>query len=318
MSDVVALLRSGVGAFNEWRLANPTEEVLLREADLRGLDLRGAFFMGAKLDRADLSHANLQGAVFAGASLRGARLDNCDASNASFGPPAMYDATLAMSPLGDPLCYGANLEGASFVDATLSGASFLECEIGGADFTNANHGEADFRRANVEDAVMPEAGSTLEDRTWGRLRQLPLAQRQSYLASLWVIACADGEVSEAERAWLQQIVAHLALTQEEALAALPTGAMRLEDLRIEAPTQPADRIQWLRNLAFIAAADGELSRQEFQVCLHLGQQLGFAAELVGEILFSALAMVQALSGEAEPAGEAPPRRSRRRKRRPRG
>jgi len=73
-ADQVALLRSGVSAWNDWRDRNAGMPVDLSDASLRGLDLTAADLRTADLRRADLRGAILRGARLAGARLEGANL----------------------------------------------------------------------------------------------------------------------------------------------------------------------------------------------------------------------------------------------------
>src|SRR5215813_7585524 len=73
-ADQVALLRSGVSAWNDWRGLNASVAADLSGASLRGLDLTFADLHAADLRRADLRGTILRGARLAGARLEGANL----------------------------------------------------------------------------------------------------------------------------------------------------------------------------------------------------------------------------------------------------
>ena len=96
-ADQVALLRSGVSAWNDWRDRNAGVA-----ADLSGTSLRGLDLTAADLRAADLRRADLRGAILRGARLTGARLDG---------------ANLFKAVLED-----ADLDGAVLLDA-----KFLNC-----------------------------------------------------------------------------------------------------------------------------------------------------------------------------------------------
>ena len=72
--EQVALLRSGVSAWNDWRDQNPDIAADLSSASLRGLDLASADLHAADLRRADLRGVILRGAQLVGARLEGANL----------------------------------------------------------------------------------------------------------------------------------------------------------------------------------------------------------------------------------------------------
>ncbi|MGH6892594.1 MAG: pentapeptide repeat-containing protein [Dongiaceae bacterium] len=96
-AEQVALLRSGVSAWNDWRRQHSDITPDLSGAQLRGLDLSAANLSGADLRQADLRGANLRGA-----QLTRARLDE-----ANF--------------------FKALLEAADLDGAVLLGAQFLNC-----------------------------------------------------------------------------------------------------------------------------------------------------------------------------------------------
>lgn len=287
MDRVMELLRAqDVEAFNAWRAENDALALELTGADLSGLALEGVWLMGAALDGADLSSANLAGAILTGASLQGANFYNAELSGAIFGPPELVDATLMASALGAHLTAGARCVGACFEVATVTGAQFREVDLTRADFTGANHAEAHFTDAILEGAILPEAHSTLEDRAWGALPGLTPAQRRGYIQSLYAIACVDGHFDESEQAFLFMIAQRMELEPEEFEAVLPEGDFALRDIVIEAPEDPELRVQWLRNLILMVAADGVLAPEEYQTCLYFAGQLGFPPEVVEQVLAS--------------------------------
>ena len=96
-ADQVAMLRTGVSAWNDWRDRHAGAEPDLSGATLRGFDLTGA-----DLSAADLREADLRGTTLRAARLTGARLDG---------------ANLFKAMLDD-----ADLDG-----AVLVGTQFLNC-----------------------------------------------------------------------------------------------------------------------------------------------------------------------------------------------
>ena len=73
-ADQVALLRSGVSAWNGWRAEHAGITPDLSGASLRGLDLTGADLSGVDLRQADLRGAALRSVRLTGARLDGANL----------------------------------------------------------------------------------------------------------------------------------------------------------------------------------------------------------------------------------------------------
>jgi len=84
----LAMLKSGVNAWNEWRAAHADARPELSEAHLYGLDLIGVDLAGADLRKADLRGTNLSDAILIGANLEGVNffkvvLDRSDLSGAN-------------------------------------------------------------------------------------------------------------------------------------------------------------------------------------------------------------------------------------------
>ena len=109
--ELVALLKQGAQAWNDWRAEHGEAPVDLSGAALRGLDLSAANLGGADLTGADLRGALLSQANLAGARLQGANL------------------------------FKAVLDGADLERAELSGARFVHC----AQLQSARHWQSAFR-----------------------------------------------------------------------------------------------------------------------------------------------------------------------------
>ena len=131
---------------------------------------------------------------------------------------------------------------------------------------------------------MPKDAATLEERTWGALKGLTSEQKKSYVQTLYAIACVDGDFDESEQAFLFSIATHMELTPEEFDACIPDGEMVLSDIVIDPPDDPELRVQWLRNIIVMIAADGVLAPAEYQTCLYFADQLGFPQQVVDEVL----------------------------------
>ena len=112
----VAMLKKGVSAWNEWRVAN---------ADIRP-DLIQANLSGANLHGANLSEANLRGANLLRADLSGANLAGADLSEADLSGANLIEANLSGANLS-----GADLSDATLVDTDLTGADLTGCRIYG-------------------------------------------------------------------------------------------------------------------------------------------------------------------------------------------
>ena len=118
-AEQLALLKSGVDAWNQWRAKNLRAKVDLSGAVLSPSRLR--LLRGADLRVANLSRANLSGATLIGANLGWANLSRA----------RLLHANLS----------GADLTGAVFKEADLRGANLRKAKRGAADFTDAVFGE---------------------------------------------------------------------------------------------------------------------------------------------------------------------------------
>lgn len=147
-AEHLAILRTGVKAWNQWRRTNPYVYVDLREANLPEHDfnkidfhkvnlgnasladtylreaiLSDASMNGAQLDDADLTQANLARARMIGASLRKTQLHSADLRNADLSHTDLTDADFSGAKLAGAKLYGATLLGTNFEGANLSGCS---------------------------------------------------------------------------------------------------------------------------------------------------------------------------------------------------
>ena len=117
--DLMALVRRGVYAWNQWRNENPSirpdlsraelQHQNLEGADLRGVDLSGAALMGADLTRADLR----------GSTLHGVKINDARAWYADFGQCHMRGAYL----------WGTDFREANFAGADLTGANLRNAQL---------------------------------------------------------------------------------------------------------------------------------------------------------------------------------------------
>jgi len=125
----LAILKQGVGGWNEWRKANPEVKPDLRRADfsdtnltrvdLKGVDLQDAILQNTNLRRANLRRANLIGCYFKGSNFTDADLVGADLSDANF-----RDACLIAAKLQRVQALGTD-----FREATLTGAYIQDWNI---------------------------------------------------------------------------------------------------------------------------------------------------------------------------------------------
>lgn len=144
--NYIALLKKGVGAWNQWRNQNPLIIPDLNGANLCGVDLSGADLSGADLIEANLMEANLMEANLSAAYLIGSYLCGADLSRAYLIGAHLNGANLSRAKLG-----GANLSGAN-----LSRANFTEADLRGANLSRAKLSEATIIRANMKGAIITD------------------------------------------------------------------------------------------------------------------------------------------------------------------
>lgn len=148
----LTILNRGSVAWNRWREKNPEifpqlaganpreqdlDEVDLRDADLRCINLNAKSLRNARFDasdlreanltEADLSNANLEGVDLRKANLRKANLSNANLKRADLREAVLYDAYLDR----------ANLEDANLSDADLTLAVLTRAILNGANLENA-------------------------------------------------------------------------------------------------------------------------------------------------------------------------------------
>lgn len=112
--EQLALLKSGVEAWNAWRAVHPEIPIDLAGADLAGASLVQANLLKAHLERAhlggaDLTGAHLFGAHLEGANLNAAKLDGADLGWANLSDCSMLSAEVNGTDLSCALLAGANV-----------------------------------------------------------------------------------------------------------------------------------------------------------------------------------------------------------------
>lgn len=133
------------------------------------------------------------------------------------------------------------------------------------------------------DVATEETG---QDESWGAIEGLSANQKKSYLTSLYVIACVDGDFDESEQLFLFTVAQQMDLSPDEFEESLPDGEIVLNDVKLDAPEEEELRVAWLRNLILMVAADGVLTPAEYQTCMYFSEQLGFAPAVVDDVLMN--------------------------------
>src|SRR5215472_6964280 len=149
----IALLRSGVKAWNAWRDENRHIRPDLHQADLSQANLSGADLNDASLSEANLSGANLSEAHLSDANLEKANLREANLSEAFLIEANLREADLTAANLG-----GAYLSEANLHEADLDKANLYRTDFSGANLREAHLNEADLTGANLYRADLSGAG----------------------------------------------------------------------------------------------------------------------------------------------------------------
>lgn len=142
-------------------------DLVLKSADLRGLQLAGLRADGVDFEEADLRESSLTGAKWKGCILRDASLDAadftdavlrlCDLDQARAPHTTFARAHLENSTARGARFDGADLTGAVLTDTDFSRASLRDANLEGASASGADFRGADLRGARLRDAVLVDA-----------------------------------------------------------------------------------------------------------------------------------------------------------------
>ncbi|HEY9618898.1 MAG TPA: pentapeptide repeat-containing protein [Crinalium sp.] len=144
--ELLALLKEGVEAWNEWRRRNPDEWLDLSQINLSQEDLNLVNFSLTNLSLANLSLANLSLANLHQANLRWANL-----SRANLRWVNLSSANLSLANLNQANLNQANLSQANLRWADLSQANLIGVELTGTDLSGANLSKTDLYKAKLSE-----------------------------------------------------------------------------------------------------------------------------------------------------------------------
>ena len=226
-AEHLEILRSGVAAWNEWRMEHPMVAPDFKAADLSGTNLSRANLSGANLSHANLqkadlsranlrranlcgtivSEANLSRAQLPGTQLRGAKLREADLGGANLSGTTLTGANLNRAHLREANLRKANLSGAHLREANLSQANLSRANLKQADLSGANLSQAIFRHTLFADADLASARglesirhfgpSTLDHETFATSPDLPLVFLRGVGLPDWLIESYQGYLGKA-------------------------------------------------------------------------------------------------------------------------
>ena len=169
--------KKDITEWNEWRMNNQREEILMQYANLYKACLKGANFEGAYLREVDLRYADLEGANVQGANLRGAHMDGVNLRGAHLRDARLERAFLQYAHLEEAnftdahpkptatdvrrlLSGCGHLENAFLADAHLENSKLCYAHLEHATLINAHLKGADLFGADLESTYL--AGANLE------------------------------------------------------------------------------------------------------------------------------------------------------------
>lgn len=126
----------------------------LQGASLVGTHLQGAFLIDAQLQGASLDNAQLQGAYLSEAQLQGASLDKAQLQGANLFITQLQGASLSGARLQGAYLLGAQLQGAYLEDTRLQGATLNDTQLQGASLKFARLQGAFLQAAQLQDASL--------------------------------------------------------------------------------------------------------------------------------------------------------------------
>ena len=170
--EQLAILRSGVEAWKEWRDANPEADIRLEGANFEGASLDGAILLGARLNGANFASASLRRATFWGSNLTGANFGYANLEGTNFWKASLEGASFEGANLRGASLEGANLEGANLGGAKLESACLVGSNLKGtclkfADLVGADLWGANLRGASLEGAKL--GGANLNSTDFGNV-----------------------------------------------------------------------------------------------------------------------------------------------------
>jgi uncharacterized protein YjbI with pentapeptide repeats len=153
------LIKSGVEAWNNWRIQHPDVQPNLSGVDLTGAQLSGinlsrAYLFGADLRKSDLRNARLDNANLSAAILTEANLSGAFLTNSILTLTNFDYANLDSAFLSEIKSFRSSFLGATLVNTSFSESSLFETDFSGADLrecrlTYTRFVSSKFRDANL-------------------------------------------------------------------------------------------------------------------------------------------------------------------------
>jgi uncharacterized protein YjbI with pentapeptide repeats len=211
-----------LGRIDLAQTAQPAFRLVLDQADLASLNLRGALLTGASLRSsrfygtgadhrwgtfddaiADLSGAELKAADFTGALLSRVRLDRANLTRATLNKSNLSQARLIQTNLSNASLVEANLQQAVLEQASLTGANLGNANLTQANLHSALLGQvqavaARLQSANLSQSDWREADLSRSDLSRANLREANLTAAQLQSANLQEAQLQNANLRDAD------------------------------------------------------------------------------------------------------------------------
>lgn len=131
-------------------------DVVLKDADLRGCDFSSAELIACMFDDVDLEHSRFHDAAASKLKVRNANLKSAKLSQADFSQASFADVDLSGA------CFdGSDLSEAAFVDANLSNVSFQDASLHKVLFKEVYFDHTEFASSDLEGARFENCEGTM-------------------------------------------------------------------------------------------------------------------------------------------------------------
>jgi hypothetical protein len=177
-------LKSGVEKWNRWRQRDRDVRPDLREADLTGMDMSGAFLRGAIFSKArmvgvSIARSFLSSADFSFCDLRKADLSRVETVGTRFFHTDLTGATLADANLSHadfstPFMQQTVLTNATVISTTFRDSRFSESNVTGARFASTVLANCDLSFARGLQTINHLGSSSVDLQTLINSRELPI------------------------------------------------------------------------------------------------------------------------------------------------
>jgi uncharacterized protein YjbI with pentapeptide repeats len=199
----LALFNRGVGAWNQWRANNPTEQPNFNGMDLSRIRLQGAHLSRINLSLVNLSHVDLSRAYLNETLFHGANLKGTNLSRAHLIEAQLCETDLSEANLSHAYLMGANLSSANLTRADLSQANLRATNFQQTNLEKANLDGTDLRgillnHTNFRGAYLREANLRGKNLSGNTFEQADLRRANLHKANLKKVIMKEADLRGAD------------------------------------------------------------------------------------------------------------------------